>query len=220
VSGRTLAIGDIHGCQIALDTLLTQIQIEPHDTVVLMGDVIDRGPGTRNVIERLRALQQQCTLKLIRGNHEQMLFGVLNGSEDIVKWLVLFGGQEMIDSYGESLDDVPREHLDFLDSSIDYYETATEVFVHANLEPGIPLSKQSDVWLRWTRYTGRELPLPTGQRVICGHTSQRSGLPNCSSGWACIDTYVYGTGWLTCLDVLTDEFFQADQTGRYRTGQL
>lgn len=220
MSGRILAIGDIHGCNTALDTLLSQIQVQPEDTVVLVGDIIDRGPGTRQVIDRLLELQQQCTLHFIRGNHEQMLFGVLEGTQDIVKWLVYFGGQEAVDAYGGSLEAIPAEHLDFLRSSIDYFDTSTEVFVHANLEPGIALDDQSDVWLRWTRYTGQESPLPTGQRVVCGHTAQRSGLPAQSRGWVCIDTLVYGNGWLTCLDVLTDEFFQADETGRFRTGQL
>ncbi len=220
MSGRILAIGDIHGCNTALDTLLSQIQVQPEDTVVLLGDVIDRGPGTRQVIERLIELRQQCTLQFIRGNHEQMFFGVLNGTQNAEKWLILFGGRDVLDSYDGSLDNIPPEHLDFLELSLDYYQTTTEVFVHANLEPGIPLAEQSEVWLRWTRYTGREPQFPTGQRVICGHTAQKSGLPAKSRGWVCIDTHVYGDGWLTCLDVQTDEFFQADEAGRFRAGQL
>ncbi|MDB5387914.1 MAG: pphA 1, partial [Planctomycetaceae bacterium] len=100
-------------------------------------------------------------------------------------------------------------------------ETATDVFVHANLEPGIPLKEQNEAWLRWSRFTGREEPLESGQRVICGHTAQKSGLPAPIRGWVCIDTHVYGDdGWLTCLDVQTDEFFQANEQGQFRNGQL
>lgn len=219
VSGRILAIGDIHGCNTALDTLLGQIQVQTEDTLVVLGDVIDRGPGTRQVIERLLELRDQCTLHFIRGNHEQMLLGVLDGEYDISRWLA-FGGQEVLDSYDCSIDDLPVRHIEFLRTSVDYHETATDVFVHASLEPGIPLAEQNYVWLRWTRFTGQEPPLETGQRVICGHTSQKDGLPARSRGWVCVDTYVYGGGWLTGLDVLTDEFFQADETGRFRTGQL
>lgn len=220
MTGRILALGDIHGCNTALDTLLGQIQLTADDCLVLVGDVVDRGPGTRQVIERLIELRDYCELHFVRGNHEQMLLGVLDGTfTREADWLI-HGGREVLDCYEGSLANMPAEHVDFLSSSVDYYETATEVFVHASLEPGVPLTEQHEKWLRWVRYTGRELPLPTGQRVVCGHTPQATGLPARSRGWACIDTYVYGTGWLTCLDVLTDEFFQADQQGRYRTGQL
>lgn len=219
MSGRILAIGDIHGCNTALDTLLGQMQVQPDDTVVLLGDIVDRGPGTRQVVERLLELREQCSLHFIRGNHEQMLLGVLDGEYDISRWLA-FGGQEVLDSYELPIEELPAKHVAFLQSSIDYHETSTEVFVHASLEPGIPLAEQNYVWLRWTRFTGEELPLATGQRVVCGHTAQKDGLPARCRGWACIDTYVYGGGWLTCLDVLTDEFFQADEAGRFRTGQL
>lgn len=219
MSGRILAVGDIHGCNTALDTLLGQLQLAADDCVVILGDIVDRGPGTRQVIERLLELQQYCALQFVKGNHEQMLLGALDGTYPESNWL-MFGGREVLDSYGEALENLPAEHLDFLRSSIDYFETATEVFVHGSLEPGVPLVDQHEKWLRWTRFTGQELPLPSGQRVICGHTPQKSGLPARSRGWACIDTWAYGEGWLTCLDVMTDEFYQADEQGRYRIGQL
>lgn len=219
MSGRILAIGDIHGCSTALDTLLGQLQLEASDCIVLLGDVVDRGPGTRQVIEQLLEVRDFCELQFVKGNHEQMLLGVIDGTYAEADWL-MHGGREVLDCYAGSLDNLPAAHTDFLRSASDFYETPTDVFVHGNLEPGIRLDEQTEKWLRWTRYTGRELPLPTGQRVICGHTPQASGLPARSRGWACIDTYVYGTGWLTCLDVLTDEFFQADQAGQFRTGQL
>jgi serine/threonine protein phosphatase 1 len=219
VSGRILAIGDIHGCNTALDTLLGQLQIQPDDTVVLLGDIVDRGPGSRQVIERLLDLQQECQLQFVMGNHEQMMLEALELPGKMSNWL-RYGGQELLDSYGGSPDLIPESHLDFIRSATDYFETPTEVFTHASLEHEIPLSEQNALWLRWTRYTGREQPLATGQRVICGHTSQSDGLPARSPGWACIDTYVYGGGWLTGLDVLTDEFYQSDETGRFRVGQL
>lgn len=219
MSGRILALGDIHGCDTALETLLGQLQVTADDCLVLLGDIVDRGPGTRQVIERLLDLQQHCDLHFVKGNHEQMLLGLLDGTYPVLNWLK-YGGQEVLACYEDSLDNLPLEHREFLLSAVDSYETATEVFVHASLEPGIPLGEQLETWLRWTRFTGHEQPLPTGQRVICGHTPQSSGLPARSRGWVCIDTFVYGTGWLTCLDVLTDEFYQADEQRRYRTGQL
>lgn len=223
MSGRTLAIGDIHGCNTALDTLLGQLRITAEDCVVVLGDIVDRGPGTRQVIERLIDLQQQCRFHYVMGNHEQMMLEALEITWEELKmrnWL-RYGGREVIASYGGSIDQIPEEHLDFIRTAADYHETATDVFVHANLEPDIPLSEQNELWLRWSRYTGEEAPLESGKRVICGHSVQPGGLPVHSRGWVCIDTCAYcPEGWLTCLDVLTDEFFQADQRGRFRTGQL
>lgn len=222
MSGRVLAIGDIHGCNTALETLLGQLQISPADSVVLLGDIVDRGPGTRQVIERLLELKTQCQLQFVMGNHEQMLLNSLDDPVEMTRWL-LYGGREVLDSYTADsvLDAIPESHLEFLRSARDFHETPTEVFVHANLEPGIALRDQQVEWLRWSRFTGREEPLESGQRVICGHTAQKSGLPLPIRGWVCIDTHVYGDdGWLTCLDVQTDEFFQANELGQFRTGQL
>lgn len=222
MSGRTLAIGDIHGCDTALETLLGQLQVTADDCVVVLGDIVDRGPGSRQVVERLMELQRQCRFHYVKGNHEQMLLEAIEITWDQQKlrnWL-RYGGREVLNSYGGSLDQIPEAHLDFMRNAADYHETSTEVFVHANLEPDIPLPEQHELWLRWSRYTGQEPPLESGQRVVCGHSVQRAGLPVRSRGWTCIDTFVYGDGWLTCLDVLTDEFFQADQRGRFRTGQL
>lgn len=217
--GRILAIGDIHGCDTALETVLGQLQICSEDTLVVLGDIVDRGPGTRRVIDRLIDLQSECSLYFIMGNHEEMMLNVLDGELEPRPWLN-FGGQEVVDAYGGELANIPDKHIQFLRSALDYHATTTDVFVHGSLEPNVPLNGQIPKWLRWTRYTGRESPLETGQRVICGHTAQKDGLPARSRGWVCLDTYAYGGGWLTVLDTMTDEFFQADQNGRYRTGQL
>jgi len=219
VPGRTLAIGDIHGCHTALDTLLDQLKIHADDTVVLLGDVVDRGPGTRQVIERLLELQSQCRLVFVRGNHEEMLLDGIEGEGRYWNIWLMNGGWEALQSYGGERQ-IPEPHVEFLRSSIDYFETEKEVYVHANLEPGVPLEVQTAEWLRWTRFTGREPALPTGQRVVCGHTPQSSGLPTRTAGWACIDTLAFAAGWLTALDVETEEIFQADQQGRFRTGIL
>jgi len=94
------------------------------------------------------------------------------------------------------------------------------LFIHANLEPGVALESQQPEWLRWTHLSGFEIPHPSGKRVVCGHTPQKNGIPLTFDGWTCIDTYACGTGWLTCLDVRTNEWFQANQAGQLRSGQL
>jgi serine/threonine protein phosphatase 1 len=95
-------------------------------------------------------------------------------------------------------------------------ETENEICVHACLEPGIPLEEQSGVVLRWERFTGEYPPWPTGQRIICGHTAQHSGVPIVSDGWVCIDTCAYGGQFLSCLDTNSDLLYQARQTGEVR----
>jgi serine/threonine protein phosphatase 1 len=105
-------------------------------------------------------------------------------------------------------------------SGLDYWETEKDIFIHANLEPGVALDRQQPEWLRWTHLSGYETPHPSGKRIVCGHTPQKGGLPLTLAGWACIDTYAWGTGWLTCLDTDADECFQANQAGEFRSGRL
>ena len=199
-SGRLLAIGDIHGCHIAFDTLLDHLAVTPNDTVVVLGDVIDRGPGTRQVIDRLLELRQRCQLIFLLGNHEEMFLDSLTTDEVREPWLS-FGGLETLISYGEHVEDtgeLPAEHIAFLRTGFDYFETETTIFVHASLEPGKLLRKQTSQWLRWAKLTKQELPLASGQRVICGHTAQKDGQVWVGNGWVCIDTFAYGGMFLTC----------------------
>jgi serine/threonine protein phosphatase 1 len=216
--GRLLAIGDIHGCHIAFDTLLEHLAITPSDTVVVLGDAIDRGPGTRQVIDRLLELRQLCRLIFVMGNHEEMFLDSLTNDEVREPWLA-FGGLETLMSYGEHAEDsgeIPADHIAFLKTGLDYFETESTVLVHANLEPGRPVSEQSAKWLRWEKLTKEERPLPTGQRAICGHTAQKDGQVWVGNGWVCIDTYAYGGMYLTGLDVGRDLVYQARQSGEFR----
>jgi serine/threonine protein phosphatase 1 len=216
--GRLLAIGDVHGCHIAFETLLEKLAIAPSDTVVVLGDVIDRGPGTRQVIDRLLELRQHCRLIFLLGNHEEMFLDSLTIDEVREPWLS-FGGLETLISYGEHAEDtgeLPADHIAFLKSGLDYFETDSTVFVHASLEPGRSLSEQTSERLRWAKLTKQEPPLPSGQRVICGHTAQKDGLVWIGNGWVCIDTFAYGGMFLTALDVGQDVVYQARQTGEFR----
>ncbi len=217
--GRTLAIGDIHGCDVALQTLLPMLALGPDDTVVVLGDAVDRGPASRQVIERLLLLQQECRLVFILGNHEQMLLESLDGNGPVEAWL-RYGGAETLLSYGGDPRKIPVAHRDFLRSGLDYWETDSELFIHATLEPGVAVDRQNSEWLRWTHLSGFEVPHPSGKRIVCGHTPQKNGLPLSFDGWICIDTYAWGTGWLTCLDVATNEWVQANEAGQSRLGRL
>ena len=106
--GRTIAIGDIHGCAFALDTLLEAIQPTHADQIICLGDMIDFGRETRDVLDCLIDLSDSCQLIGILGNHEEMLLNALENPRLLETWLNL-GGWDTINSYryAGSLDDIP-----------------------------------------------------------------------------------------------------------------
>ena len=220
---RTLAIGDIHGVSAALDALMELVRPTPDDVLVFLGDYVDRGPDSKGVLDRLLAWSQTLQLVCLRGNHELMMLDARSGRDELRMWLSV-GGLQALASYGRggraTLDDVPEEHWNFLEERCgDYFETDTHIFVHANLDPSLPLAHQTEPMLFWEFLAG-PIDHISGKTVICGHSSQRGGEPRAWRTTVCIDTHAYGGGWLTCLDVDTRQYWQADAAGRTRTGQL
>lgn len=213
--GRILAIGDIHGCDVALATLLDGIGLTADDTVVVLGDVIDRGPNSKGVIDQLIQLSHEVKLIGICGNHEEVCLQSLERGSPRMLW-VGAGAKATLDSYGGSLSDIPQDHIEFLKSLRDYWQTDTHIFVHANVESKTPLKQQSTVWLRWDKFIGDEVRHISGKTVICGHTSQSSGMPAMCDGFVCIDTRAHSGLWLTCLDVDKELIWQASQSGEFR----
>jgi len=217
VPGRRLAIGDIHGCEVALDALLAAVGPTADDTIYILGDVVDRGPNTRLAVDMLLQLRQDCRLVLVLGNHEEMMFDAMHSDPVLEAWLS-FGGQQTLESYGGSFSRIPDAHLELLHSAVPYVELEKDILIHASLCPDVPLPEQTDEWLRWEKVRGDEPAHPSGKRVVCGHTAQRGGFPLVWPGWVCIDTFAYGGGWLTCLDLDTGEFVQSHQVGTVRSG--
>lgn len=218
-SGRTIAIGDVHGCARALDTLLAAIDPQPGDTLVTLGDVIDRGPDSRGVVERLLELEAEDLLVPILGNHEVMLFAVLADQMSFTDW-ILFGGDTTLTSYRVArADQIPAAHLDFLGRFRLTHETARHIFVHANYEAGLPLDKQPSEKLLWDHVIPQHAaPHLSGKTVVVGHTPQQSGRIldlGCLLG---LDTNCCRGGWLTAYDVDARTWWQANERGRLRTG--
>src|SRR4051812_211242 len=126
---RVLAIGDIHGCINPLNDLLKWVAPTPDDLVIALGDYVDRGPDTRGVLDRLIELKRSgMKLICLRGNHEVMMVEAFRGGRSEKKMWLGVGGLQALGSYGGApgrsgtLDDVPREHWDFLrDGLLDYY---------------------------------------------------------------------------------------------------
>jgi serine/threonine protein phosphatase 1 len=211
---RVLAIGDIHGCIVSFETLLAAIAPKPEDLIVTLGDYVDRGPSSRDVIERLIGLQRTGRLVAITGNHDQMMLDARTGEPEKLWWLDDYG-VETLASYARSgtgsLADVPESHWRFLERDCrSWYETDTHFFVHANAYPDVPLSEQPIYMLRWESF-GEPSPHSSGKIMVCGHTSQKSGRPVNLGHAICIDTYAHGGGWLTCLDAKSGRVWQANE---------
>ena len=230
---RTLAIGDIHGCLDAFDRLLDRVDVRPEDTLVTLGDYIDRGPQSRGVIDRLIALDAQTNLVPLRGNHEEMFCAAREGGRDLHFWLRV-GGDYTAASYGVALDPfdldqsgdplrdgVPDHHWKFLfERCVDVHETDACVFVHAGVDPEKPIDAHTRPEFLWPKFQDRG-PHCSGKRVVCGHTPQRFGVPLDVGHSVVVDTFVYDpSGLLTCLDVDTGHYWQANSAGHHRDGWL
>ena len=224
---RTLAIGDIHGCLRAFDLLIEQVDLQPEDRLVTLGDYIDRGPDSKGVLDRLIALQSRQNFVALRGNHDLMMLASREDLQEFDEW-VRCGGRQTLDSYGAGRDwatfasFVPESHWKFLaEQCVPYYETDKHIFVHANLHADVPLADQADYMLFWERLeTADWRPHESGKTMICGHSAQRSGRPLVLEAAVCIDTWVYGDGWLTCLELEKEVYWQANQRGETRMGNL
>jgi len=220
---RTLAIGDVHGCHRALIALSNFVPFEEDDQIVMLGDYVDRGPHSKQVLEWVMQRVEQGNCIPLMGNHEIMLLAAVDGQMPIVQWEHC-GGRETLRSYAHggmpSVDHIDPEHVDFIRNNLlRYHETETHLFAHAGMLANIPPDQQADYDLFWDRFdlVG---PHRSGKIVICGHTAQRSGIPANRGHAVCIDTWVYGQGWLTCLDVNSGRYWQADQYGNCRSDFL
>lgn len=221
---RTLAVGDIHGSTVALDTLMEVVQPTPADLLIFLGDYVDRGPDSKGVIDRLISWQQSLRLVCLRGNHELMMVRARRDRTELRNWLSV-GGVEAVNSYAvngrASLESVPAEHWQFLEEGLyDFFETETHIFVHANLDPEYPLEMQPEIMLFW-EFLDAPVRHDSGKIMVCGHSTQRSGKPRAWPTTVGIDTGAYSAkGWLTCLDVSAQHYWQANQRGETRTGEL
>ena len=215
---RIIAIGDIHGCSTALRKLIEVIEPQPGDTLIPLGDCVDRGPDSRGVVEQLLALRDRCRLVPLLGNHEEMMLNFLDGRPQPDNWLDV-GGLETLVSYSPALDSsaIAQEHLAYIRTWGDCFETDTHFFVHAAYEPERPLTQQHWQTMRWhSLRTSIPAPHISGKTAVVGHTSLKDGEVMDIGHLICIDTYCWGGGWLTALDITSGQIWQADREGRIR----
>jgi serine/threonine protein phosphatase 1 len=209
---RIFAIGDIHGCYDRLKTLMGKIPIDcSRDTLVFIGDYIDRGPHSVEVVDYLIHLKKRVPeVIFLKGNHEDMLDKFLTGADRFT--YLLNGGQQTLDSYltkpvQSEFFPIPPDHMEFFKSLRLFYETEEFIFVHAGLRPRVPLKSQNTEDLLWIRNKFVSTKYDFGKRVIFGHTPLKKPLvePNKIG----IDTgAVYGNV-LTCVQLPDLVFFKA-----------
>ncbi len=215
---RHLAIGDIHGCLRSLVGVAAAAKISESDLVVTLGDYVDRGPDSRGVIEWLLEWSRRGQLVPIRGNHDLMMMQARDGGPSESGWLES-DGDATLTSYGGSLDDVPAEHWEFLEGTRLIHETDTHFYVHANVYAEYALEDQPEYMLLWEKLD-RATPHISGKIMVCGHTPQKSGRPRNLRHAICVDTGACKGGWLTCLEVRTGEYWQANEAGEVRGDRL
>jgi serine/threonine protein phosphatase 1 len=209
---RIFAVGDIHGCYDKLRRLLDKIPIDfAQDTLLFIGDYIDRGPNSYGVVEHLVQLKRQLPATVfLKGNHEEMFQNYLNGSDRFT--YLMNGGQLTLDSYLSRPDrpsdfPIPPSHRDFFQALRLHYETDQYIFVHAGLREGVPLHAQKETDMLWIREKFIYSAYDFGKRIVFGHTPFQQ--PLLQANKIGIDTgAVYGNK-LTCVQLPEINFFSA-----------
>lgn len=217
---RIYAIGDVHGCLSELDTLLAMIDAQERSrdaaatTLVFLGDLVDRGPASAQVIGRVRDIAaERGNVRCLLGNHEEVFLQALDGALGAIKLFCRIGGRETAISYGltegeyERLDYaelqaaldrlVPAADRAFLAQCEDMIEIGDYLFVHAGIRPGVALGEQRPADLRWIRETFLDHGRPLEKMVVHGHTIAET--VETGPHRIGIDTGAYATGRLTAL---------------------
>ncbi len=207
VRKRIFAVGDIHGCLSHLRELLGKIQIGRNDILLFLGDYIDRGPDSYEVVETLLRLKSEsASVICLKGNHEQMFLDYLSGKDP--ELFLANGGRHTLLSYRKNgWEQPPAEHMDFFLSLDLCYETQDSIFVHAGLQPHIPLQNQNPEDLLWIRGPFYAAPNTWNKTIVFGHTPFAQ--PYVREGKIGIDTGACMGGFLTCVELPGMIFHQA-----------
>ena len=215
---RVYAVGDIHGRLDLFEALVAAIEADdaaraPAETlIVLLGDLVDRGDDSRGVIEFARDLQRRRPVRILAGNHEEMFLRSLSDIETF-RHFIRHGGRETLLSYGinhgqfqaASMEEaqqlaseaVPADHLAFLESFEDMIQLGDYLFVHAGIDPRLPIDQQRSRDLRWIREPFLSHEGSHGVVVVHGHTICDE--PEDCGNRIGIDTGAFMSGRLTAL---------------------
>lgn len=231
--GRIFAVGDIHGCYLELQVLLNELRLTKEDTLILLGDYIDRGSDSKAVLDTIIELKEFCNVVALLGNHEAMMRdSFLEADKNlrdkhIARWYKN-GGIATLDSYmfdhtalweSSSISDLflpisLENHLKLIQDMPTHHITDTHIFVHATPRPDQEIEEQTEKNLLWRRHgkVDKELDYvhQSGKTIISGHTAQEDGIPLIlSRSNIIIDSGCVWTGWLTAYNVNTGNYIQA-----------
>ena len=221
---RIYAVGDIHGRADLLESLLKRIDADLEEdpaslcVEVYLGDYIDRGPASREVIEQLVVRSRTFRAVFLKGNHETYLTGFTANPVILGEWKQ-FGGLETLKSYGivpainvdehaqarlaaTLRQELPVSHRRFLDNLRLSFTCGDFFFVHAGVRPGISLTKQREEDLLWIRHDFLLCEEEFSKFIVHGHTPTPE--PDIRPNRINIDTGAYATGRLTCLKLEDD----------------
>lgn len=219
---RAYAVGDIHGRIDLLEHLLAKIHADLQrrpsrkTLLVFVGDLVDRGPSSAQVIERLRCYRRDGVQPVfLLGNHEEVLLRIIQGDSSVVDSWLKFGGLQCLQSYGVTLarirrrtaeqvvelvrETMPKEHVEFLETFVDSCRFGDYLFVHAGIRPGIEIDHQSQADLRWIREPFLFDETDHGVIVVHGHTITDEVEERVNR--IGIDTGAYRSGVLTALAI-------------------
>lgn len=214
-----IAIGDIHGCLTSLTTMLETLQPQSDDLVVTLGDYVDRGPDSKGVIDTLLEFSKSHQLIHLMGNHEIQMIRALEAPHHLERFLSgLCGGQDTLDSYGGTFEQIPEAHWEFIRSAELYHELEQHILVHAGVAADLPVAQQGQETYYYQRFYEQK-PHRSGKTVVCGHTIQ-GDLPTNIGHAICLDTCAYGGGWLTALDLDSGQLWQTNEKAESRSLHL
>ncbi len=218
VGERYYIVGDIHGRRDLFAKLIEAIEQddesvgEAQTTVVLLGDLIDRGPDSAGVISLAMDWRANRQVELLAGNHEEMFLESFE-DEGVLRHFLRHGGRQTALSYGIPLTTydaatlselqvlmakaVPEAHRAFLSAARDHLVAGDYLFVHAGIAPNVPLEQQQPHHLRWIREPFLDHDAPHEYFVVHGHTITEG--VDIQSNRLGIDTGAYRTGRLTAL---------------------
>ncbi len=214
-SRRYFVFGDIHGCVEELHFLLKSLPLTPDSCLVFLGDYIDRGNYSRQVVDLILEMREQYEVIALMGNHEEMLLEFLEHPESALSALfILNGGSATLASYSQDNGQfqIPKEHLEFFRELKHFHETENYFFVHAGV-PEIPLTEISleehSQDLLWIRAPFLNSHFDWGKLIIHGHSARKE--PEVRPNRINLDTGCVYNGRLTALELPVRKFYGVDK---------